>query len=136
MAEQATGVLREVLSAADGRGPAGAVDPVHPRAAGVRTRSARRRGGPADERVAAALPLPLVDPTDPAAGFLATMGGDRPGRHGGHAAHGAGVAAWRSASRLVRALVDDRPAGDAAATELAGAGTDRGGLAASTGTPA
>ncbi len=58
--------------------------------------------GPA---VAAALPLPLVDPTDPAAGFLATLGG---------ADQHATIAALRAAPqrtievtlRLVRALIE------------------------------
>jgi serine/threonine-protein kinase PknG len=77
LAEQATGVLREVLCMADGAprpSPSGNFTPerlafgataLEPGATGL--------DGPA---VAAALPLPLVDPTDPSAGVLATLGGD------------------------------------------------------------
>jgi serine/threonine-protein kinase PknG len=72
MADQATGVLREVLAAEDGV----------PRPALSTVFSAEREvfcGDPDDGAarmtpalVAAALPVPLVDPTDPAAAFLAT----------------------------------------------------------------
>lgn len=119
MAEQALGVLREVLSATDGR----------PRpSASARFTPERRAFGtgaldePLDGRaVAACLPLPLVDPTDPAAPFLATLGGADPA---------ATVAALRSAPvstvevslRLVRALVEAGELG-AAWDELTRAGT-------------
>jgi serine/threonine-protein kinase PknG len=71
MADQLVGVLREVLSAADGV--------PHPATSTQFTAEHRTFGtGMAEENlsgsaVAIALPLPLVDPTDPAAGFLATL---------------------------------------------------------------
>jgi serine/threonine-protein kinase PknG len=70
LAEQALGVLREVLAANDGM----------PRPAPSGRFSPERRTFGADATVdgptvAAALPLPLVDPADPAAGLLATLGG-------------------------------------------------------------
>jgi serine/threonine-protein kinase PknG len=68
MAEQALGVLCEVLAAADGA----------PRAASsTRFTTERRTFGagevPAGPDVAGALPLPLIDPTDPGAGFVAAL---------------------------------------------------------------
>ncbi len=70
MAEQAMGVLREVLSSADGK----------PRPATSTEFTSERRTFGADSTapltggaVAAALPVPLVDPTDPGAPFLATL---------------------------------------------------------------
>ena len=67
MAEQLTGVLREVLAAEDGK----------PRPGLSRQFTPERRcfGAEADPDLptaAAALPVPQVDATDPAAGFLAT----------------------------------------------------------------
>jgi serine/threonine-protein kinase PknG len=78
MAEQLTGVLREVLSIRDGV--------PRPAASGQFTPERRAFGVPVDSPVAppsgpevtAALPLPLVDPADPAAGFLATVSGADP----------------------------------------------------------
>jgi len=80
MAEQLTGVLREVLAVADGRprpafstlfspelqaaGVAGALDDGYPAGA---------LAPPPTAEIAAALPVPQVDPGDPAAGFLATL---------------------------------------------------------------
>jgi serine/threonine-protein kinase PknG len=69
LAEQLMGVLREVLSAADGiprPAPSGQFTP------GRRTFGAHTTGltGP---DVAAALPVPLVDPADPGAALLATL---------------------------------------------------------------
>jgi serine/threonine-protein kinase PknG len=69
MAEQLIGVLREVLSAADGK--------PRPASSGLFT-PGRRTFGPHTSSltgadVAAALPLPLVDPSDPGAAFLATL---------------------------------------------------------------
>jgi serine/threonine-protein kinase PknG len=69
MAEQLIGVLREVLSAADGQ--------QRPASSGLFT-PGRRTFGPhtsslAGSDVATALPLPLADPTDPGAAFLATL---------------------------------------------------------------
>jgi serine/threonine-protein kinase PknG len=82
-AEQALGVLREVLSAGDGNTrPAPSTQFTPERRAfgtsfqaGAGTDGTDTLDGPT---VAAALPLPLVDPTDPAAGFLATIGGNDP----------------------------------------------------------
>lgn len=74
MADQLLGVLREVLSAADGV----------PRPAPSSRFTTERRtfGSDVDSLtgadVVSALPLPLVDPTDPGAGFLATLGANDP----------------------------------------------------------
>ncbi|WP_405493290.1 tetratricopeptide repeat protein [Nocardia sp. NBC_00511] len=72
MAEQVTGVLREVVAAEDGQ----------PRPALSSVFSGERKAFGADPQqwpavpdpaiVAGALPIPMVDATDPAAGFLAT----------------------------------------------------------------
>ena len=66
MAEQLIGVLREALSAADGQ--------PRPASSGLFTPGRRTFGAhtspPAGSDVAAALPLPLVDPTDPGAARL------------------------------------------------------------------
>jgi serine/threonine-protein kinase PknG len=80
MAEQLTGVLREVLSAQDGI--------PRPAASGQFTPERQAFGAQHDGTgasvplngavVAASLPLPLVDPTDPAAGFLATLSATDP----------------------------------------------------------
>jgi serine/threonine-protein kinase PknG len=108
MAEQLLGVLREVLAATDGAARPGG---------SARFTQERRVFGGADAglagpEVAAALPVPLVDLTDPAAGFLAALSS-------------ASVAALQAAPvhsievrlQIVRALVDS---GDtaSAATEL------------------
>jgi serine/threonine-protein kinase PknG len=78
-AEQATGVLREVLSAADGQArPSGSTHFSPPRRAfGTETVIA---GDPplSGAEVAAALPVPLIDPTDPAAATLAAFAGGDP----------------------------------------------------------
>jgi serine/threonine-protein kinase PknG len=69
MAEQLLGVLREVLAASDGA----------PRAGASTLFTAEREvfgsadGDLAGHEVAVALPVPIVDLTDPAAGFLATL---------------------------------------------------------------
>jgi serine/threonine-protein kinase PknG len=79
MAEQVRGVLREVLSAADG------VPRPEPSAQFTRERRvfgtvagllsvAAEEGHVSGSAVAAALPLPLPDPTDPGIGYLATVG--------------------------------------------------------------
>jgi serine/threonine-protein kinase PknG len=71
MADQLMGVLREVLSVADGT--------PRPTMSTNFTPEQRTFGTAADGKalngaaVALALPLPLVDPSDPAAGFLATL---------------------------------------------------------------
>jgi serine/threonine-protein kinase PknG len=73
MAEQALGVLCEVLAAADGA----------PRPSpSTRFTPERRTFGagelPTGPAVVAALPLPLIDPTDPGAGFVAALTGADP----------------------------------------------------------
>jgi serine/threonine-protein kinase PknG len=148
MAEQALGVLREILAAADGRprpaistvftperhafgtavtgalaataapGPAaGSVPAQRGRPGRVTTPAAATvEGGLNGAEIAAALPLPLVDPADPAAGFLATVGGTDPA---------ATIDALRRAPqqtvevtlRLVRALLETGQI-EAALTEL------------------
>jgi len=81
MAEQLTGVLREVLATADGVprpffstvfSPEG--DAVGTGASGI----AQALTTPAPAEVVAGLPLPLVDRADPAAGYLATFAGLAP----------------------------------------------------------
>ncbi|MEV0129315.1 tetratricopeptide repeat protein [Dactylosporangium sp. NPDC050688] len=82
MAEQLTGVLRQVLSAADGL-PRPSVSTqftgerrAFGTAAGVITAGAAAGAGaarPAEAEVVAALPVPTVDPADPGAALLATM---------------------------------------------------------------
>jgi serine/threonine-protein kinase PknG len=84
MAEQLTGVLREVLSAADGQPrPAfsGLFSP-ELRAIGTDLSPAGANGNgaltvlpPPAAEVIAGLPAPLADGTDPAAGYLATLAG-------------------------------------------------------------
>jgi serine/threonine-protein kinase PknG len=102
MAEQLTGVLREVLSAADGqprpafsglfsaelRAVGTDLSPAHGDGTGPGNGNGSGNGtGPANGRaggvvapppaaeVVAGLPAPLADGTDPAAGYLATLGG-------------------------------------------------------------
>ncbi len=96
MAEQLTGVLREVLAVADGVPrpafsslfspevqaigtglPRGDDPPQTPPAHGGATRPPVPPGPPAAE-VVAGLPLPQVDRSDPAAGYLATLAGFSP----------------------------------------------------------
>ena len=76
LADQATGVLREVLSMADGAPRPSTSSHFTPERAFAGTVAADGVDGAS---VAVALPLPLVDPTDPSAGFLATLGGDANG---------------------------------------------------------
>jgi serine/threonine-protein kinase PknG len=100
LAEQATGVLREILSAADGVARPSPSTQFTPE-----RRTFLATDGIDGQTVAAALPVPLVDPTDPAAGFLAALGGEDAA---------AAVTTLESAPmsrvevslRLVRALVD------------------------------
>jgi len=78
MADQATGVLREVLSTMDGIPRPSQSAQFTPERRAFGTHSEAVDGLPGGvalngTAVAAALPLPLVDPTDPAAGLLATM---------------------------------------------------------------
>jgi serine/threonine-protein kinase PknG len=76
MAEQLTGVLREVLAVADGA-PRAAFSKVFSPEVQATGASGGDRAlmAPAPAEVAAGLPLPQVDMTDPAAGYLATFAG-------------------------------------------------------------
>jgi len=115
MADQTTGVLREVLAAEDGT----------PRPALSTVFSTEREvfgGDPGHwpvpltpTLVVAALPVPLVDPTDLAAGFLATTTISDPIRLSA-ALDGTGLSTVETVLALVRAKID---AGD-----LAGADAD------------
>ncbi|MFC5006286.1 tetratricopeptide repeat protein [Dactylosporangium cerinum] len=69
MAEQLIGVLREVLAASDGvPRPTGSA-----RFTGERSAFGTTGAAPDGGTVAMALPVPLADPADPAAGFLAAL---------------------------------------------------------------
>ena len=100
LAEQALGVLREILAASDGvprPAPSGRFTPERRTfGAGVAV------DGPA---VVASLPLSLVDPADPAAGLLATLGGFDPAATIA-ALDGAPVRTVEVSLRLARALVE------------------------------
>jgi serine/threonine-protein kinase PknG len=88
MAEQLTGVLREVLAVADGSPrpafsalfspelQAVGVPPVHAEEGqgAAHGTLARQLPPPGLAEIAAGLPVPRVDPADPAAGYLATLG--------------------------------------------------------------
>ncbi len=82
MADQLTGVLREVLSAEDGVArPGRSLEFGPPRGtfgAGLLGSDDVVAGRPDPARVAALLPVPLVDPADPAAGVLATASAGDP----------------------------------------------------------
>jgi serine/threonine-protein kinase PknG len=71
MAVQLTGVLREVLALGDGV-PRPAASTLF---TGERLAVGTDLAQPDGRRFAAALPIPTVDPTDPNAGMLATLGG-------------------------------------------------------------
>ncbi|HEY2264802.1 MAG TPA: tetratricopeptide repeat protein, partial [Streptosporangiaceae bacterium] len=85
MAEQLTGVLREVLATGDGQ-PRPAFSSVfspEPKTVGANLVPERRDGAllvsrPSAAEIIAGLPVPLVDGADPAAGYLATLGGLEP----------------------------------------------------------
>jgi len=75
MAEQLTGVLREVLSADDGI-PRPAFSPrftAELRAVGAAAAADTTPAGPEPAEIVAGLPVPLADSTDPAAGLLVTL---------------------------------------------------------------
>ncbi|MFE3192928.1 tetratricopeptide repeat protein [Nocardia sp. NPDC059240] len=72
MAEQVTGVLREVVAAEDGQ-PRPALSTVFSgERAAFGSDPQQWPATPPTDAITAALPVPMVDPTDPAAGFLAT----------------------------------------------------------------
>ncbi|MFC4945248.1 serine/threonine-protein kinase [Pseudonocardia sp. GCM10023141] len=128
MAEQLSGVLRDVL-AAEGVAAPPAVSTVFgpPRAtfAPGLLATGPDAGRPDPARVAAALAMPLVDATDPAAGLLASLAATEP-------AEVARIVATTDQPslelrlRLVRAHLDDGDAAGARAAlaELAAEGTD------------
>jgi len=89
MAEQLTGVLREVLAVADGVARPAFSTLFSPEVQTIGTNwvgvadgsdpsAALPAPGPGPAEVAAGLPLPQVDRTDPAAGYLATFAGLNP----------------------------------------------------------
>ena len=82
MAEQLTGVLREVLAAGDGNPRPAFSSLFSPELQAVGTEAGEMDGGdwatasgalPQPARIAAGLPVPQVDVTDPAAGYLTTL---------------------------------------------------------------
>lgn len=81
MAEQLTGVLREVLSAQDGDPRPGASPVFTPerRVFGLAADGSAAEVPPGPAEVASALPMSLVDGADPAAGLLATAVAAEPG---------------------------------------------------------
>jgi len=90
MAEQLTGVLREVLAVADGVPRSAFSSLFSPEVQAIGTSaelappdpSARviRMAAPPPPEIVAGLPLPQVDRSDPAAGYLATFAGLNPGQ--------------------------------------------------------
>jgi serine/threonine-protein kinase PknG len=81
MAEQLTGVLREVLATADGVPRPVFSTVFSPEVQGIgvgATGTAQALTAPRPAEVVAGLPLPLVDRADPAAGYLATFAGLAP----------------------------------------------------------
>ncbi|BCJ34455.1 serine/threonine-protein kinase PknG [Actinocatenispora thailandica] len=122
MADQLLGVLREVLSAADGI-PRPSMStlftaerqPFGTGAGDVSTSPAAAGGARLDGReVVAALPLPLVDPADPAAAFLATVDAAAPAE-AIQAMRQAPARTVEVAYRVIRALIEtgDVPAAQA-----------------------
>jgi serine/threonine-protein kinase PknG len=140
MAEQLTGVLREVLSVTDGlpRPAFSGLFSPELRAIGTDLTPASPNGNgtgalavmpPAAAEVIAGLPAPLADGTDPAAGYLATLAGLDPAQQAqallgavtGDAGIPPGVAeSPETRLALVRALIatGDVPAARAALAEL------------------
>ncbi len=144
MAEQTTGVLREVLSVADQQPRptfSGLFSP-ELRAIGTDLTPARAEGNgtapvvpPPVAEVIAGLPAPLADGTDVAAGFLATLGGLDPAQQAqallgavtGHAGVAPGVAeSQETRLALIRALIaaGDLDSARSYLAELAAGATD------------
>jgi serine/threonine-protein kinase PknG len=114
MAEQATGVLREVLAADDGR-QRPALSTVFSAERDVFGADADRWPVPLRPAVVArALPVPLVDPTDRAAQFLATTSVSEPERLWS-ALSAAGLSTVETTLSLVRAKIEAGQAGSALA---------------------
>jgi serine/threonine-protein kinase PknG len=108
MVAQLTGVLREVVAVNSGR-PSPAISTLFTaERAAVATDLVRPNGAV----LAAALPIPLVDPTDPNAGFLATLGGSP--RQVAAALDALPVPSTEVYFRLVRASIDAAEFGEAA----------------------
>jgi serine/threonine-protein kinase PknG len=101
LTEQMRGVLREVLSAAD-RVPRPEPSSLF---TGERRAFGTEQGEPTAAEVALALPLPLVDPTDPGAGFLVTLSATDPGELV-NALEAAPTRTVEVALRLVRARIE------------------------------
>jgi serine/threonine-protein kinase PknG len=103
MTDQALGVLREVLSAADGQPrPATSMQFTPERATFGADSSAALDGGD----VAAALPMPLVDTADPGAAFLATLSTVDPAATIAALRANAGSGSLEVGLRLVHALME------------------------------
>src|ERR1700683_3161051 len=80
MAEQLTGVLREVLAVADGVPRPAFSSLFSPEVTAVGTALAPGAPAPSCSEIGAGLPLPQVDRTDPAAGYLAPFAGLSPAK--------------------------------------------------------
>jgi len=139
MAEQLTGVLREVLAVADGKPrPAfSALFSPELRAVGVAAALADGGNGaaqplPPAPEIVAGLPVPQVDATDPAAGYLATLSTLDPAQR--TAALAAAMAGDQGTPQEVAESVETRLAlarSRIVTGDLAGAGTVLADLAAS-----
>ncbi len=139
MAEQLTGVLREVLAVADGqpRPAFSALFSPELRAVGVAAALADGANGatqplPPPPEIVAGLPVPQVDATDPAAGYLATLSTLDPAQR--TAALAAAVAGDQGTPQPVAESVETRLAlarSRIVTGDLAGAGTVLADLAAS-----
>jgi serine/threonine-protein kinase PknG len=102
MAQQLTGVLREVLALTDGtQRPAPST-----LFTGERTAPGTDLERPGGAQLAAGLPIPLVDPADPNADFLATLGG--PARQVVSALNSLPNPSTEVYYRLVRATLESR----------------------------
>jgi serine/threonine-protein kinase PknG len=101
MAAQLVGVLREVLALGDGQ-PRPAISTLF---TGERLAAGTDLGGLSGAQFAAALPIPTVDPADPNAGLLATLGGSP--RQVINALNSLHKPSTESYFRLVRAEIED-----------------------------
>ncbi|MEU5694568.1 tetratricopeptide repeat protein [Actinosynnema sp. NPDC020468] len=101
MAEQLTGVLREVLAQQDGVPRPGLSGQFSPE-----RRAFGADGVPSPEAVVAGLPVPQVDTSDPAAGFLATATTTGDPGHLVEVLRAAPVSTVEVRAQVVRALLD------------------------------
>jgi serine/threonine-protein kinase PknG len=134
MAEQLTGVLREVLAVADGKPRPAFSAQFSPELRAVGAGSALADGHPLPPpaEVVTGLPLPQVDATDPAAGYLATLSTLDPAQR--TAALAAAVAGEQGTPQAVAESAETRLAlarSRILTGDLAGAGTVLADLAAS-----